>query len=134
MFRWLGRLLPETLFARPLSPAGERRLRLAQARAEEALTEAHVRSALLFVDALAEDASYDRAIEIYVRELGLAEPLASTVATRALVKLGEALDPAVTEPAPPPAGADADLPPEPSAEAEEPPGEVLRLEGRRSPA
>lgn len=134
MWRWLGRFLPETLFARRLSPAGERRLQLAQARAEEALIEAHVRNALLFVDALAADAPYDRAIEIYIRELGLAEPLASTVATRALVKLGEALDPAVTEPAPPPAGADVDLPPEPSAEAEEPPNVVLRLEGRRSPA
>lgn len=134
MWRWLGRFLPETIFARRFSPAGERRLRLAQARAEEALIDAHVRNALLFVDALAEDAPYDRAIEVYIRELGIPEPLASTVATRALVKLGEALDPAVTDQVPPPVAAEVDLPPEPSAEAEEAPGVLLRLEGRRTPA
>jgi len=33
----LGRLFPDTLFPRKLSDAAERRLRLAQARAEEAV-------------------------------------------------------------------------------------------------
>jgi hypothetical protein len=99
VFRFLSRFLPETIFARRLSPGGERRLRLAQARAEEQLVEAHVRNALLFVDALAEDVSYDRAIDVCVRELAIPEPLASTVATRALVKLGEAFDPALSRPA-----------------------------------
>lgn len=133
MWRQVGRFFPETLFSRRLSAAGERRLRLAQARAEESLIVAHVQNALLFVDALAEDAPYDRAIEIYIRELAIPEPLASTVATRALVKLGEALDPAVTAPAPPPLPADVDLPPEPAAESDEP-APVLRLETKRTPA
>jgi hypothetical protein len=97
VLRFLSRFFPETIFSRRLSPGGERRLRLAQARAEEQLVEAHVRNALLFVDALAEDVSYDRAIDVYVRELAIPEPLASTVATRALVKLGEAFDPALTQ-------------------------------------
>jgi len=88
-----GRLFPESIFARKLSPTAERRLRLAQARAEEAVIRAHVDNALMFVDTLAEDLPFDRAIETYVRVLGIAEPLASTVATRALVILGQDLVP-----------------------------------------
>src|SRR5690606_4688782 len=76
------RLFPETIFARKLSPAAERRLRLAQARAEESIVRAHVDNALMFVDTLAEDLSFDRAIDNYVRTMGIPEPLASTVATR----------------------------------------------------
>ena len=68
-------------------------MRLAQARAEEAIVRAHVDNALMFVDTLAEDLSFDRAIETYVRVLGVPEPLASTVATRALVVLGQDLVP-----------------------------------------
>ena len=88
-----GRLFPETLFARKLNPAAEKRLRLAQARAEEAIIRAHVDNALMFVDTLAEDVPFDRAIENYVRVMGLPEPLASTVVTRTLVVLGEDLVP-----------------------------------------
>jgi hypothetical protein len=86
-----GRLFPESIFPRKLSSASERRLRLAQARAEEAIVRAHVENTLMFVDTLAEEASFDRAIDIYIRVMGIPEPLASTVATRALVALGQDL-------------------------------------------
>jgi hypothetical protein len=86
---WLDRLFPQRLFSRKLSDAAERRLRLAQARAEEAVLDTHVRNALLFVDTLAGELPFDRAIEAYIRALGIPEPLASTVATRTLVVLSE---------------------------------------------
>jgi hypothetical protein len=47
----------------------------------------------MFVDTLAEDLSFDRAIDTYIRVMGIPEPLASTVATRALVHLGRDLVP-----------------------------------------
>jgi hypothetical protein len=87
------RFFPETLFSRKLEPAAERRLRLALARAEEGVVRAHVDNALMFVDTLAEDMPFDRAIDAYVREMGVTEPLASTVATRTLVILGQELVP-----------------------------------------
>jgi hypothetical protein len=86
-----GRLFPESIFPRKLSGAAERRMRLAQARAEESVVRAHVDNALMFVDTLAEEMSFDRAIDTYVRVMGIPEPLASTVATRALVTLGQDL-------------------------------------------
>ena len=89
----LGRLFPESLFPRKLPPAAERRVRLALARAEESVIRAHVDNALMFVDTLAEDMPFDRAIDSYVREMAIPEPLASTVATRALVVLGQDLVP-----------------------------------------
>ena len=89
----LSQLFPESLFPRKLPPAAERRLRLAQARAEENVIRAHVDNALMFVDTLAEDMPFDRAIDSYVREMSVPEPLASTVATRALVVLGQDLVP-----------------------------------------
>ena len=45
------------------------------------------------LDMLAEDLSFDRAIDSYVRVMGLPEPMASVVATRTLVVLGEDLVP-----------------------------------------
>ena len=87
------RFFPETLFSRKLEPGAERRLRLAQARAEEGIIRAHVDNALMFVDTLAEDLSFDRAIDSYVRVMGIPEPLASVVATRTLVVLGQDLVP-----------------------------------------
>jgi hypothetical protein len=45
------------------------------------------------VDALAEDMTFDRAIDTYVRVLNVPEPLSSTVATRVLVRLGQELMP-----------------------------------------
>lgn len=89
----LRRLFPESLFPRKLDPTAERRVRLAQARAEESVIRAHVDNALMFVDTLAEDLSFDRAIDTYVRVMGIPEPLASTVATRTLVVLGQELVP-----------------------------------------
>ena len=89
----LGRLFPESIFPRKLSPTAERRLRLAQARAEESIVRTHVDNALMFVDTLAEDMSFDRAIDTYIREMGVPEPLASVVVTRTLVVLGQDLVP-----------------------------------------
>ena len=88
-----GKLFPESIFARKLPEAAERRLRLAQARAEESIVRAHVDNALMFMDTLAEDLPFDRAIDTYIRVMGIPEPLASTVATRALVVLGQDLVP-----------------------------------------
>ncbi|HEU4643537.1 MAG TPA: hypothetical protein VFS44_13855 [Gemmatimonadaceae bacterium] len=88
-----GKLFPERIFSRRLTPSADKRLRLAQARAEESIVRAHVDNALMFVDTLAEDLPFDRAIETYVRVMGIPEPLASTVVTRALVLLGEDLVP-----------------------------------------
>src|ERR1051325_2056481 len=79
MRRFLRKLFPETLFRRKLEPAAERRLRLAQARAEESIIRAHVDNALMFVDTLAEDLTFDRAIDTYTRKMAIPEPLASTV-------------------------------------------------------
>jgi hypothetical protein len=52
-----------------------------------------VDNALMFVDTLAEDMTFDRAIDSYVRQMSIPEPLASTVATRTLVILGQDLVP-----------------------------------------
>ena len=93
MFSLFRRLFPETIFARKLDPAAERRLRLAHARAEESIIRAHVDNALMFVDTLAEDLTFDRAIDTYVREMSVPEPLASVVVTRTLVVLGQDLVP-----------------------------------------
>ena len=59
----LGGLFPESIFGRKLNPNAERRLRLSQARGEETIIRAHVDNALMFVDTLAEDLSFDRAID-----------------------------------------------------------------------
>ena len=88
-----GRLFPESIFKRKLPTTAERRMRLAQARAEESIIRAHVDNALMFVDTLAEDLTFDRAIDSYVRVMGIPEPLASVVATRTLVVLGQDLVP-----------------------------------------
>jgi len=93
MWNWLKRLFPENIFARKIDPSAERRLRLAQARAEESIIRAHVDNALMFVDTLAEDLTFDRAIDSYIRQMAIPEPLASTVATRTLVVLGQDLVP-----------------------------------------
>jgi hypothetical protein len=93
MLRFFKRLFPEKIFRRKLEPDAERRLRLAQARAEESIVRTHVDNALMFVDTLAQDLSFDRAIDTYVREMSIPEPLASVVATRTLVVLGTDLVP-----------------------------------------
>jgi hypothetical protein len=93
MRRFFRRLFPERIFSRKLNADAERRLQLARARAEETTVRTHVDNALMFIDTLAEDLSFDRAIDTYVREMGIPEPLASTVATRTLVVLGQDLVP-----------------------------------------
>ena len=93
MWSFLKRLFPENIFARKIDPGAERRLRLAEARAEESIIRTHVDNALMFVDTLAEDMTFDRAIDSYVRQMSIPEPLASTVATRTLVVLGQDLVP-----------------------------------------
>lgn len=94
----LRRFFPESLFSRRLDADAERRLRLAHARAEERIIDAHVANALMFVDTLAEELSFDRAIDTYVRVMGVPEPLASIVATRTLVVLGQELVPTRVRP------------------------------------
>ena len=89
----LGKLFPETLFPRKLSVEAEQRLRLAEARAEEALIKTHIENALHFVETLAPEVRFERALEIYIRELNIPDPLASVIATRALVALGDSLIP-----------------------------------------
>ena len=93
MWNWLKRFFPENIFARKIDPSAERRLRLAQARAEESIIRTHVDNTLMFVDTLAEDMTFDRAIDSYIRQMAIPEPLASTVATRTLVVLGQDLVP-----------------------------------------
>jgi hypothetical protein len=93
MLRLFKRLFPEKIFRRKLEPDAERRLRLVQARAEESIVRTHVDNALMFVDTLAQDMSFDRAIDTYVREMSIPEPLSSVVATRTLVVLGSDLVP-----------------------------------------
>ncbi len=93
----LDRLFPDKLFRHRLSDAAEKRMKFAVARAEEAIIETHVKNALLFIETLAGELSFDRAIDTYIREMAIPEPLASTVATRTLVGLSETL-PEATEP------------------------------------
>ena len=87
-------IFPENLFSKKLQPATDRRMRLAQARADEALVRTHVENALTFVDTLADELSFDRAIDTYIRVMGVSEPLASTIVTRVLVVLGREMLPA----------------------------------------
>src|SRR5207237_9868570 len=84
----LRNLFPESIFGRKLNPNAERRLRLSQARAEETIIRGHVDNALMFVDTLAEGLSFDRAMDTYIRVMGITEPLASTVANWALRQQG----------------------------------------------
>ena len=88
----LERFFPDRIFKRRLSDAADKRLRLALARAEESVIEAHVQNALLFVTALDGELVFDRAIDTYIREMAIPEPLASTVVTRALVELADRQD------------------------------------------
>lgn len=84
----LGDLFSHFLLSPKFSAATQRRLALAQARAQEAVLRAHVDSALTFVDTLAGELPFDQAIRTYFRFMAVTEPLASAVANRALVTLG----------------------------------------------
>ena len=83
MLKWLkGRL-------RGMSPAAERRLLIALARAEEELVRTHVRNALDVIASVSTDMSLPRALEIYLDELDVDEPQATIIAQRVLAKLEE---------------------------------------------
>jgi hypothetical protein len=66
-------------------------MRIAQARAEEALIRTHVDNALAFVETLAGEAGFERGLALYLQALEVPEPLASVVMMRALVALGDQL-------------------------------------------
>lgn len=124
------RIFPESLFPRRLDEGAERRMRLAQARAEESVLEAHVRNTLMFIDTLAEDMPFDRAIDTYIRVMGVPEPLAGMVATRVLVELGDELVPRrALRPRTERGPADFDTPMDEGDEVERP---ALRLSDTRS--
>lgn len=83
MLKWLkGRL-------RGMSPAAERRLLIALARAEEEIVRTHVQNALDVIGAVSADMSLPRALEIYLDELDVDEPQATIIAQRVLAKLEE---------------------------------------------
>ncbi|MCI0435753.1 MAG: hypothetical protein L0271_19240 [Gemmatimonadetes bacterium] len=79
MLGWLRR--------RGLSDAGRRRLVIALARAEEQLTEVHVRNALDLFEAVGGEMPIDRALEVYLDAVDLVEPRASIVARRVMARL-----------------------------------------------
>lgn len=83
MLKWLkGRL-------RGMSPAAERRLLIALARAEEEIVRTHVQNALDVIGSVSEDMSLPRALEVYLDELDVDEPHATIIAQRVLSKLEE---------------------------------------------
>lgn len=79
MFRWMRR--------RRLSDAGRRRLLIALARAEENLVETHVRNVLRVHEAVGEEMTLDRTLELYLEALEPGEPHASIVARRVLARV-----------------------------------------------
>lgn len=79
MLGWLRR--------RRLSETGRRRLLIALARAEEELVETHVRNALDVFDATGAELELERALEIYLDAVDVAEPRSSIVARRVLARL-----------------------------------------------
>lgn len=87
----IDRLFPDVFLPRKLGPDARQRLRIAQARAEEALIATHVENALCFVETLAGEAGFERGLSLYLQLLEVPEPLASVVMMRALVTLGDQL-------------------------------------------
>ncbi|MBU6365750.1 MAG: hypothetical protein KJT01_06025 [Gemmatimonadetes bacterium] len=87
----IDRLFPDVFLPRKLGPDARQRLRIAQARAEEALIATHVENALCFVETLAGEAGFERGLALYLQLLEVPEPLASVVMMRALVTLGDQL-------------------------------------------
>jgi hypothetical protein len=85
MFRWLGR-------RRRLSAVGRRRLMVALARAEEQLVQTHVQNALDVMDAVADELSPGRALELYLDEAEVDDPHATIVAQRVKARLEEDSD------------------------------------------
>lgn len=78
MFRWLRR--------RRLSDGGRRRLLIALARAEEALVETHVSNVQQIQDAVGDELSLERALELYLEAMDPGEPHSSIVERRVLAR------------------------------------------------
>jgi hypothetical protein len=72
---------------RRLSGASGRRLMVVMARAEEELIRTHVQNALDVLDAVAEDMSAGRALELYLEEMDVDEPQATIIAKRVRSRL-----------------------------------------------
>jgi hypothetical protein len=75
---------------RRLPDAVRRRLDVATAMAWEALVDAHTTQALDFIALLQERFSLEEALDRYLRELGILEPMATGVRTKVLVALESA--------------------------------------------
>ena len=72
-----------------MSEAARRRLLIAFAHAEEELLETHVQNALDVYDAVGDEMPLDRAIEMYLESVDIAEPQGSIIARTAMARLEE---------------------------------------------
>jgi hypothetical protein len=82
-----GHVVLGWLRRRRLSEAGRRRLVISLARAEEDLVEVHVRNVLDLFDAIGDEVPLDRALELYLDTMDVAEPRASIVGRRVMARL-----------------------------------------------
>lgn len=73
---------------RRLSDAGQKRLVVALARAEETIIETHVESALDVIEAVGDELPIDRVLEVYLEALEENPQRAEIIARRVLSKLG----------------------------------------------
>ena len=73
---------------RRLSEDGQQRLSVALARAEKALIETHVENALDVIEAVGDEMSLDRALEVYLEALEENDQRAEIIARRVLTRLG----------------------------------------------
>lgn len=80
---------PSPLTTLRLPSAVRRHLDVATAGAQEALVDAHAEEALRLVALVADEWSFDDAVNYYFDELSISGPLAASIRTRALVRLEE---------------------------------------------
>ena len=73
---------------RRLSEDGQQRLSVALARAEKALIETHVENALDVIEAVGDEMSLERALEVYLEALEENDQRAEIIARRVLTRLG----------------------------------------------
>ena len=78
MLRWFRR--------RRLSEGGQRRLAFALARAEETLIDTHARNVLDIHAAVGDETALTDVVELYLDTMEVAEPQASIIARRVLVR------------------------------------------------
>jgi hypothetical protein len=74
---------------RRLSATAERRLLTVLARCEQEVVNTHVQNALDVIEAVGEEMTPARAVDLYLDELDVDEPEATMVATRVLSTLRE---------------------------------------------